>query len=97
MSVGMLIRKPSAFLPIAMSLGALGVLLAYVAAFGVARQADEGLAAHVYQLLLVAEVPIVVYFAVRWLPLAPTEGLLVLVLQIGAVLVTLLPLYVLGF
>ena len=37
-----IVNHPSAWLPIAMSLAAIGVLLVHVALFGTARQADEG-------------------------------------------------------
>jgi len=96
MSVGKLIRKPSAFLPLAMSCGALGLLLWYIAAFGVVRHVDEGAAARVYQLIMVTQIPIVAYFAVTCLPRAPRQALLVLALQVGAALVTLAPLFLLG-
>lgn len=96
MSVGAIIKKRSAFLPIAMSLGALVLLLWHVAVFGVARQADEGAAARVYQLLMAAQVPIVAYFAITWLSRAPKQALLVLALQVGAALLTLAPLFLLG-
>jgi hypothetical protein len=95
-SVGVIIKKRSAFLPIAMSLGALVLLLWYVAAFGVVRQADEGAAARVYQLLMAAQAPIVAYFAITWVPRAPREALLVLALQVGAALLALAPLFLLG-
>ena len=95
-SVGAIIKKRSAFLPIAMSLGALVLLLWHVAVFGVARQADEGAAAHAYQLLMAAQVPIVAFFAIKWLPQTPRQALLVLALQIGAALLTLAPLVLLG-
>ena len=96
MSVGVLIKTRSAFLPIAMSLGALVLLLWHVAAFGVVREADEGAAAHIYQLLMAAQVPIVAYFAISWLPRAPRQALLVVALQVGAALLTLAPLFLLG-
>jgi hypothetical protein len=96
MSAGAIIKERSAFLPIAMSLGGL-VLLWHVAAFGVVRQTDEGAAAHIYQLLMAAQVPIVAYFAITWLPRAPRQTLFVLALQVGAALLTLAPLFLLGF
>ena len=96
MTVRVLIKKRSAFLPIAMSLGALVLLLGHVAAFGVVRQEDEGAAAHIYQLLMATQVPIVAYFAIAWLSRAPRQALLVLALQVGAALLTLAPLYLLG-
>jgi hypothetical protein len=44
-SVGALALRPSAFLPIAMSLTALAVVLGHIAMYGVVREADEGAAA----------------------------------------------------
>src|SRR5512133_2466098 len=46
-----LLKNPSAFLPLAMSFGALATVTIYVAMFGTARQADEGTAAHIWQIL----------------------------------------------
>ncbi len=45
-------KQPSAVIPIAMSLGALATVLYHVALFGTAREADEGTAAHIWQLLM---------------------------------------------
>jgi hypothetical protein len=49
--------------------------------FGVVHEADEGTAAHVFQLLMAAQVPVVAFFAVKWLPRAPGPTLQVLALQ----------------
>ena len=92
-----LLRKPSAFLPVAMSLAALATVLVYVVRFGVARQPDEGTSAHLWQLLMVAQVPIIAFFAVRWLPEAPRQALPVLALQVGAALAAAAPVFLLGF
>ena len=97
MSVGALMRRPSAFLPIAMSLAALALLLSYVATHGVARQEDEGAAAHLFQLLMVAQVPLVGYFALWWLPRAPRHAAVILALQLCAGLAALAPVVALGF
>lgn len=51
-SAGMLVRSPSAYLPLAMSVLALILALASVLLFGSARQADEGAAAHLFQMLV---------------------------------------------
>jgi hypothetical protein len=91
-----LIRKPSAYLPVGMSLAALATVLVHVAFFGIVRQADEGAAAHVFQLLLAAEVPVVAYFAGRWLPKAPKATLAVLAVQAAAVAAALAPVFILG-
>ena len=81
-----LMKQPSAFLPLAMSIVALAIVLAHAAVYGVVHEADEGTPAHIFQLLMAAQVPIVVFFAIKWLPRAPRQALQVLALQAGAVL-----------
>jgi hypothetical protein len=80
----------------AMSLMALAVVLLHILTFGVVREADEGSSAHVWQLLMAAQLPILAYFLIRWLPRAPRYALLVLALQIGAALAAMAPVYFLG-
>ena len=92
-----ILKIPSAFLPLAMSFGAFATVITYVAVFGTARQADEGTAAHIWQILMAGQIPIIVFFAVKWLPRAPKQALLVLVLQGGAALMALAPVYLLRF
>jgi hypothetical protein len=89
MYVRELLRQPSAFLPIVMSLAALVLVLWVVATVGVVREPDEGTAAHVWQLLMASQIPIVAFFALRWLPSAPKQGLAVLALQLGAAIAAL--------
>jgi hypothetical protein len=90
------LKKPSAFLPLAMSLAALATVLVHVATFGAAREADEGTAAHVWQILMAAQIPIVAFFAIRWLPRTPKQALPVLALQGGAALAALAPVLLLN-
>ncbi len=92
-----LLKNPSAFLPLVMSFGALATVLIYVALFGPAPQADEGAAAHIWQILMAAQIPIIVFFAIKWLPRTPKQALLVLALQGGAALMALAPVYLLKF
>ena len=87
------LKHPSAFLPIIMSLLAVAVVLNHIAFFGTARQPDEGTAAHLWQLLMAGQLPIIGFFAIRWLPQAPRYALLVLALQAGAALAALAPVY----
>ena len=75
------IRSPSALVPIAMSLAALGLVLAHAAIYGVRRETDEGTAAHVFQLLMAGQLPIVAWFAIRHFAARPRCTLLVLLLQ----------------
>ncbi len=96
MSIPALIKRPSAFLPLAMSLGALAVVLGHVVIYGAAREADEGAAAHIFQLLMVAQVPVMAFFAIKWLPRAPQDGWAVLALQLAAAIAALAPVYFLN-
>jgi hypothetical protein len=86
-------KQPSALIPLAMSIAALALVLGHVAAFGVVHEADEGTAAHLWQLLMAGQAPVVVYFALRWLPQAPGKALRVLVLQLVAGLAACFPVY----
>lgn len=76
-----LLKQPSAWMPLAMSLGALIFLLGYVAVFGIVHHEDEGTPAHIFQLIMVAQLPIAAYFAIKWLPKSPGQSLFVLALQ----------------
>jgi hypothetical protein len=77
----------------AMSLTALALVLGHIAMFGVAREADEGAMAHLWQLLMGGQMPVLVFFAIKWLPRAPRQTLLVLALQTGAALASMAPVY----
>jgi hypothetical protein len=90
------LKRPTALVPIAMSLVALGVVLAHIAIAGTAREADEGTAAHIWQLLMAGQIPIIAIFAISWLPRAPRPALLVLALQLAAGLAAAAPVFVLG-
>ena len=76
-----LIKQPSAYAPIAMSLAGVGLVLLHVTRYGLTRETDEGTSAHLFQLLMMLEVPIIGYFAVTWLPRVPATALRVLALQ----------------
>jgi hypothetical protein len=92
-NLGTTLKHPSGFLPVTMSFFALAVVLTHIAFFGTARQPDEGTAAHLWQLLMAGELPIVAYFALRWLPQVPRYTLLVLVVQAAAAVAALAPVY----
>jgi hypothetical protein len=96
MAIPMMLKRPSAFLPVLMSFAALAVVLAHVAVFGAAREADEGTAAHLWQLLMAAQLPFLAFFAIRWLPRSPKHALLVMALQASAALAALAPVYFLN-
>jgi hypothetical protein len=81
-SVRGLLRKPSTWLPPALSLAAMGLIVAHLALVGVARQADEGTEARIFQLLMLATAVIIGAFAVRWLPVAPKAAVFIVALQL---------------
>jgi hypothetical protein len=95
-SLGSVIKRPSALIPIAMSLTALALVLGHIAIFGVAREVDEGATAHLWQLLMAGQMPIIAFFAVKWLPRAPRQTLFALALQVGAVLASMAPVFILN-
>ena len=93
MNFSSLIREPSAFLPIAMSSAVLATQIIFIARFGVVHEADEGVAAHIFQILMAGQLPIEAYFAVTWLPRFPRPALRVLALQAGLALAALAPVF----
>ncbi len=92
-----LLRRPTAFVPLLMSATALGIVIGYAALFGVARQSDEGTAAHLWQLLMAGQVPIIILFVVRWFRADPKRSIVVLTCQIGAALAAMFPVWWLGW
>jgi hypothetical protein len=93
-STGML-KRPSGFLPVVMSCAALAVVLVFLILHGPAPQPDEGTAAHTWQLLMAGQIPIIAFFAIKWVRLSPRRALPVLALQVGAALAAMIPVYLL--
>lgn len=85
--------RPSALAPMVMSLAALGVVLGRLALMGTTGSPDEGAAAHLFQLFIVGQLPIVVCFAIKWLQRTPKRALVVLAAQGLAVLVACAPVF----
>jgi len=79
-----LIKRPSGFLPIVMSLVALSLVLEHYARVGIVHEPDEVTEAHLFQLLMAAQVPVIAFFAVSSLSRAPRQGIPVLALQAAA-------------
>jgi len=86
-------HRPSALLPVAMSFAALAIVLAHFILYGTAREADEGTAAHLWQLLMAGQAPIVAYFALRWAPIDVRRGAAILAVQIAAALAAMFPVW----
>ena len=88
-----LLERPSAVLPLVMSLAALAVVMIHAASFGTAPEPDEGTAAHLWQLLMAGQVPFVAFFAVRWVPADPKRAFGILALQIAAAVSAMFPVW----
>jgi peptidoglycan/LPS O-acetylase OafA/YrhL len=95
MKLSAIMKQPSAFLPVTMSILALATLLVALATGHAVPETDEGTAAHIWQLLMGGQIPIVAYFAIKWLPQAPRPALYMLALQVGVALAALAPVYLL--
>ena len=76
-----LLKQPSAFMPIILSLAGLALVLVHAARYGVVHEADEGTSAHIFQLLMLAQVPVIIFFAFKWLSREPRQAMLVLALH----------------
>ena len=87
MSFTTVVRRPSAFLPLLMSAFALSWVGIFVGRVGIvpATGQDESATARIFQLLLAAQLPVILYFAAAWLPRAPRPAAAVLALQCLAV------------
>jgi hypothetical protein len=84
------LKRPSAWVPLALTVAMLGVLGLYFA--GIIPPdptGDEGTGAHLFQIWLVLEVFAIVLFGVKWLAAKPRETLMIVGLQ---VLLALIPL-----
>jgi hypothetical protein len=79
-----------------MSLVALALVLGHIALYGPAREADEGAVAHLWQLLMAGQLPVLAFFAIKWLPRATKPALGVLALQAVAVLAAVAPVFLLN-
>ena len=90
-------KKPSAWIPVVMSLGAIGLIGLQLTAHGIARQTDEGAVAHLWQLLMAAQLPLIAIFAYRWLRRAPRQALTILAAQTLALAAAALPVFLLGW
>ena len=57
---------PTALVPIGLSLGALLIVLLHFGLFGSDPNPDEGATAHIWQLLMAAQVPALALFTAKW-------------------------------
>jgi len=78
-------KEPSALVPVVMSLGALVVAIVALAfqllTHGVEPARDAGAIVYLWQLLMVAQLPVIAFFAFRWLRRTPWQAATVLAVQ----------------
>jgi hypothetical protein len=98
------VRRPSGSVPLAMSAAALYVVLRHLVLCGAAPHApvdprvgrpDEGPEAHIWQIMMTGQVPIILYFAIRWLRSDPVGTLSVLGVQVLAAVAAAAPVFLL--
>ena len=81
------LKHPSAFLPVATTLGALEAALVLLASHHPAPSASGGLQlSHIWHLLMAGQIPIVLLFSIKWVPRSPRQAVRVLALHAGAAL-----------
>ncbi|WP_157437309.1 hypothetical protein [Actinoplanes subtropicus] len=97
MRMSLMIRKPSAWLPIVLPLAVLTFVLGHVAMYGIVTTGDEGTPAHIFQLWVLLQVLAVAVFAAKWLPRAPRAAATILVLQVASAAIPMGTVFVLGW
>jgi len=96
-------KIPGALIPVVMSLFALVLVLVQVAfQFGTHTvgpiKPDGGAVAHAWQLLMAAQLPVIAFFALRWLRRAPWQAVTVLVVQgLAFAAAAVIPVFVFGW
>ena len=93
-SFGTVVRQPRALVPLMLALTALAVVMIHIAVYGAAHEVDEGPTAHIWQLLMVAQLPALLVFGIRWLPKAPKQAMGVLAVLVAASLAAVAPVFI---
>ena len=87
------LRHWSGWIPILIPVFLLALGIRSVAINGLVSQPDEGIEAHLFQILMPVQLLAMAVFAVTWLPRAPRAALLVLALQVILVIALLAAVY----
>ena len=83
--------------PVIMSLCALVLVAIQIGIHGVAPERDEAAIAHLWQFLMVAQLPVIAFFALRWLRRAPWQAGTVLAVQALSWATAAVPVRLLGW
>ena len=90
-------KKLSAWSPVIMSIGALVLVGVQIIVHGTQPERDEGALAHVWQLLILGQLPIISFFVFRWLRAYPRQGAVVLAAQFLAAALAFAPVHAMGW
>ena len=91
-----LIKKPTAWIPLALSLVMIVIFLGYFFSAGVPKpETDEGTGAHLFQIWLLLEIILIPLFAIKWLPREPKHAWPILALQLILALLVMAPVFIL--
>ena len=90
-------KKLSAWSPVVMSIGALVLVGVQITVHGTQPERDEGALAHMWQLLILGQVPIIGFFVFRWLRAYPRQGASVLATQVIVAALALAPVRTMGW
>ena len=91
-----LLKRPSALVPIGLAAAALTIPYILTRIFGPDPAGDEGVGAHSWQLLMLLQVPAILFFLAKWAPEQPKQAAIVLALQVVAFLAAAAPVFLLG-
>ena len=79
-------KHPSTFVPVVMSLAALAMLVGHAAIFGVTPPPGSASLAGIFELLMTAQLPVVLFLVVTRLRRDPKPTMRILAVQIAAAL-----------
>lgn len=83
------LQNLGAWIPLALSLAGLVMVVVHALIFGVLHEADEGTAAHLFQLLMLLQVPFVLWHLMRFLPVDRARALGVVGMQAALAIVAM--------
>jgi hypothetical protein len=95
-----MLKYPTALVPIGLSLASLALVFGFIAVYGMPDAAapphDEGAAAHLWQLLILAHGPAILVFLAKWAPRDIKAAMTVLAVQVVALGAALAPVWIIG-
>ena len=90
-------NKPSALIPAVMSVVAIFLFCLQLITHGMQPVRASGAVAYLYLLLVLAQIPVIVFFVYRWFRQAPQKGMPVVLSQAFALAAALAPMHMMGW